>query len=140
MSRVPRKFAPLATLLAPVVASLTVSGCGLITGSDEFLAQVDSVSVQAPLVSGAHTTLTFFGYVGANGCVDLQRVERKAVGDTITWRFVSRSRGGTCTQMPVVLRHRDSLPSQPARTVHIAVVHRGAPFRRTVSLPVAVLP
>ena len=83
---------------------------------------------------------TFFGYVGANGCVDLQRVERNVVADTISWRFVSRSRRGDCIQMPIPLRYIDSVPSQPARTVHIRVEQRGAPLRRTVSLPITALP
>lgn len=139
MSRVLPKSIPLAALLTPVVAALTLSGCGLITGSDEFLAQVDSVTVQAPLANSASTTLTFFGYVGANGCVDLKRVDRRAVADTISWRFVSRSRGGSCTQMPITLRYVDSIPSQPARSVHIKVEQRGTPLRRTVTLPLGTV-
>ena len=55
--------------------------------------------------------------------------------DTISWRFVSRSRGGSCTQMPITLRYVDSIPSQPARSVHIKVEQRGTPLRRTVTLP-----
>ena len=136
MSRDLHKSLPLAALLAPVAAALTLGGCGLITGSDEFLAQVDSVRVEAPLPNSSSVPLTFFGYVGANGCVELKSVERKVVADTITWRFVARSRGGNCIQMPIPLRHVDSIPGQPARTVHIKVDQRGAPLRRTVSLPV----
>jgi hypothetical protein len=136
LSRALHKYVPLAALLTPVAAALTLGGCGLITGSDEFVAQVDSVRVEAPRPNSSANPLTFFGYIGANGCVDLQRVEKKVVADTIVWRFVSRSRGGTCIQMPIPLRHVDSIPSQPARTVHIKVDQRGAPLRRTVSLPI----
>ncbi|GAB1341837.1 hypothetical protein [Gemmatimonas sp.] len=135
MSRVLHNSIPLAALLTPVVAALTLSGCGLITGSNEFLAQVDSVTVQAPLANSSSAALTFFGYVGANGCVDLKRVDKRVVADTLTWRFVSRSRGGSCTQMPVTLRYVDSIPSQPARTVHIKVEQRAAPLTRAVTLP-----
>lgn len=88
----------------------------------------------------AATPVTFFGYVGYNGCAELRRVERRAIGDTLVWRFVGQGRGGNCIQMPVRLRYTDSVPSQPARTLHIRVDQRDAPVRRTVALPVGAAP
>ncbi len=79
MSRVLHKSIPLAAPLTPVVAALTLSGCALITWSNEFPAQVDSVTMQAPLANSSSAALTLFGYVGANSCVDRKRVDKRVV-------------------------------------------------------------
>lgn len=119
-----------------------ISACGLLSGSEEYLAQVDSVAVTPPAMQGGAVGLTYHGYVGSSGCASLVRVERRTLpADTLQVRFIARFENGNCTQAPIELRYMDSLPSTPARTVHLLVPQRtGAPFRRTLVLPLVVVP
>jgi hypothetical protein len=132
----------IAILAVAICGSLAagLTGCGLITDNDEYLALVDSVRVAAPPTPAAAVPVRIFGYVGSNGCAELVRTERVIRGDTIVWRFTARSRGGTCTQMPIPLLFRDSVPNLPARTVYLRVEHRGAPVLQTVRLPLGAAP
>lgn len=125
-----------------LVAALT-SGCGLFDETDEGLAAVDSVTVSAPQSQSGSVRLTFFGVLSTNACVDLARVERPASsGDTLTWRFIARGRGGsTCIAGIATLKYEDSLANLPARTVVIrAERSNGEPLLRTLQLPLASAP
>ena len=126
---------PAMALLFPV--GLLLNGCGLIGEADEYVIQVDSVAVAPPQTPNAAVRTTYHGYIGANGCANLRRVERQAMpGDTLQLRFIGRGEGGSCTQMPLPLMYVDSIPNLPARTVHLRVLQRsGVPLRYDVVLP-----
>ena len=123
-------------------ASLALTACGLIGGADEYVIQVDSVAVAPPPTPNAAVRTTYYGYIGANACAELRRVERQALpGDTLQLRFIGRQEGGNCLQMPTPLTYVDSLPNLPARTVHLRVLQRnGTPLRYDVILPRTVTP
>ncbi len=129
-------------VLPLLAAGILLSACGLIGGSDEYVIGVDSVSFAAPMLPDGAVRTTYHGFVGANGCATLRRVERQALpADTLQLRFIGRTDGGNCTQMPIVLRHVDSIPNLPARTVHLRVLQRsGDPLRYNVTLPLAATP
>lgn len=128
-------------LAFPAVAALLAglfSGCGLFTGPKERVAQVDSIAVAAVPTPSGSAKVTFFGVVGFNLCAELVRVERRVSGDTLTWRFIARNEGSNCLQAVATLRHEDSIPNLPARTVVIrAERSNGEPLLRTLQLPLA---
>ena len=129
--------------LALLVATcLAFGACGVIGGASEYVVQVDSVAVAPPLPPSTSVRLTYHGFVGSNLCAELRRVERKALpGDTIQLRFIGRQEGGNCFQMPAPLRFVDSLPNQPARTIHLRVLQRGGlPLLYDVNFPLAARP
>jgi len=123
-------------------AGVWLGACGVIGGADDYVIQVDSVAVAPLATSTGAVRTTYYGYVGANACAELQRVERQAFpGDTLQLRFIGRNAGGNCIQTPTALRYVDSLPNLPARTVHVRVLQRsGIPLHTDVTLPRATLP
>ena len=130
-------------MLVPLLsAGVWLSACGLIGGTDEYVIQVDSVAVARPVSPNGAVRTTYYGYVGANACAELRRVEQRALpGDTLQLRFIGRQEGGNCLQMPTPLKYIDSLPNLPARTVHLRVLQRGgSPLRYDVVLPLSVTP
>ncbi|WP_291158934.1 hypothetical protein [Gemmatimonas sp. UBA7669] len=134
-----RRQAPLLlTTSVPALLAGLFSGCGLFTGPKERVAQVDSIAVAAVPTPSGSAKLTFFGVVGFNLCAELVRVERRVSGDTLTWRFIARNEGSNCLQAVATLRHEDSVPNLPARTVVIrAERSNGEPLLRTLQLPLA---
>lgn len=121
-----------------VAAATVVDACGLTAGSEEYVVQVDSVTVAAPAVSSLTIKTTYFGDLKGS-CADLARVEREALpADTLQIRFIGRRKSGNCIQAPSLLRYLDSLPNSPARTVHLKVRQPdGAPLLRDILIPLA---
>lgn len=130
------------TLTPLLLACSLLGGCSLVGGADDYVIQVDSVAVAPPTTPAGVVRITYSGFIGANGCAELRRVERRALpGDTLQLRFIGRQEGGDCLQMPVALRYVDSLPNLPARTVHLQVLQRsGSPLRSDIVLPLTSAP
>jgi hypothetical protein len=133
-----RQVALLLATSVPVMFAGLFTGCGLFTGPKERVAQVDSIAVAAVPTQSGSARITFFGVVGWNLCAELVRVERRTFGDTLTWRFIARTEGSNCLQAVATLKHEDSVPNLPARTVVIrAERSNGEPLLRTLQLPLA---
>ena len=119
-----------------MAASVAIDACGLTSGSEEYVVQVDSVTVAAPAVPSGAIKTTYFGDLKGS-CADLSKVERETLpADTLQLRFIGRRKSDNCIQAPSLLRYVDSLPNSPARTVHLVVRQPdGPPLRRDIVIP-----
>lgn len=114
---------------------LAVGACG-ITGPNlrEFTIAVDSIRVDSVAVGTSQVGVRFFGTIGGTSCRTLKRIERTASGDSIWFRFVGRSRGGDCFQMPTLLRHVEPVLATKPLTV-LVFQPNGTTLTRRVASP-----
>ncbi len=129
----PKRLTSFTLLLS---ACVVFNACGVLSGGETYVVQVDSVTVAPPALSTGAVRTTYFGHPGS-ACAKLDKVERQMLAaDTLQIRFIGRSGSGNCIQIPYSLRYEDSLPNAPARTVHLVVQQpSGAALRYEIVLP-----
>lgn len=118
-------------------ASIVVGACDVFgVGSERFLVRVDSVSAPAMVALGDTLRMTFFGRVGPDGCSRLEHVAKHATQSSLDIEFHGqRDEHGNCTQMPVELRHEESVLPPLRDPFHVRVGQpRGVVLERVIRI------